>query len=70
MNPDPAEAARLYRQACDGGDALGCAGLATTLETSLDIEPNLVETARLRQQACALGWDAPACDPAATAAPD
>ena len=45
MDPDPAEAARLYRQGCDGGDAGGCTNLGYLYEQGIGMDPDPAEAA-------------------------
>ncbi len=60
MDPDPAEAARLYRQGCDGGDAQGCTDLGYLHEEGIGMDPDPAEAARLYRQGCD-GGDAGGC---------
>ncbi|MEO1687537.1 MAG: HcpA family protein, partial [Pseudomonadota bacterium] len=61
MDPDLAEAARLFRQGCDGGAARGCTGLGFLHHQGLGMDPDLAEAARLYRQGCDGGL-AIACD--------
>ena len=60
MVPDLAEAARLYRQGCDGGDAGGCTNLGVLHEEGIGMDPDPAEAARLYRQGCD-GGDARGC---------
>ena len=54
------DAARYFRQSCDGGYAPGCTGLGTMLEEGRGIEQDIAEATRLFGLACERGH-VPAC---------
>jgi len=56
----PGEAARLWRVACEGGNALGCTNLGVLHGKGLGMEPDPAAAARLFAQGCE-GGDAGGC---------
>lgn len=48
----PEEAARLWKAACDGRNALACTNLGFMYETSLGVRFDLIEAARLHRKSC------------------
>ncbi len=61
MDPDPAAAARLFQESCDGGNALGCNNLGYLHEEGIGMEADPEAAAGLYQRGCDLGREV-ACD--------
>jgi TPR repeat protein len=49
---DVAHAVQLFKQACDGGNAWGCAFLGSAYEKGEGVPADPVRAAELRKQAC------------------